>query len=288
MVVVRCLKKFFCCFLISTFLSSIHAKTAREVGPPFLQGECLTYEVYYSFLHASFLHAGTATMRVDEERHKLNGHACYKVEVQGTSSNALALLGFKVLDRWESYLDVDCAHALRPHRCVTHLEENGYVRKEQTDFDYKENIAKVEIAESKNNMEPKETSHDIPSTKIKDLIGGYYSLRSIDTTKLKPDDELIITVFHDQQVYKDVKIRFLGKKIINTKLGKTSALVFAPMIPDKYECSIFSGDRPVEVYISNDVNKIPLLLKVNLVVGSLEIKLTDCKGLKEPIRFQPS
>lgn len=281
MVVVQYLKKSFFCFLAGAFLSSVQAKTASGVEPPFLPGEWLEYQVYYSFIHA-----GTATMCVDEELHQLNEHVCYKVQVQGTSSTALGMLGFKVLDRWESYLDVDYSKALRPHRCVTHLQENGYVRQEQIDFDYQAHQARVKVSES-HNMEHEVTYHPIPSTKkIKDLIGGYYGLRSIDTTNLKPGDKLVLTVLHDQQVYEDVVILFLGKKTITTKLGKTSALVFAPLVP--IEDSIFSGVRPVEAYISDDVNKVPLKLKINLVVGAVEIELTGYKGLKEDIHFQPS
>ncbi len=277
------LRKFVFYCLTSVFLSNVlYAKSTGLVASPFLQGEWLEYQVYYSFIHA-----GTATMSVDEQLCQLNEHVCYKIQVKGTSSNALNLLGVKVSDIWESYLDVDSANALRPHRCVTHLQENGYVRKEQVDFDYTSHQARVEVSESTRNMEHEVAYHLIPSEKkIKDLIGGYYALRSIDTTKLKPGDKLLVTVLHEQQVYEDVGILFLGKKTITTKLGKTSTLVFAPLVP--IEDSIFSGERPVEAYISDDANKVPLKLKVNLLVGAVEIELTDYKGLKEPIRFQQS
>ncbi|WP_243517711.1 MULTISPECIES: DUF3108 domain-containing protein [unclassified Candidatus Cardinium] len=281
MTVVSYLKSFFFCCLTVTFLSKVHAKIADTLEPSFLQGEWLQYQVHYSFIHA-----GTATMCVDEQLHKLNEHLCYRVQVEGSSSSTLGLLGYKLFDRWESYLDADCSKALRPHRCVTHLQENGYVRKEQVDFDYQSYQAKIEVAESANNMESEVTYHPISSLNIKDLIGGYYALRSIDTQKLKPGDKLSVTVLHDQQLYEDIGILFLGKQTITTKLGKTSALVFAPLVP--IEGTIFSGEHPVEAYISNDVNKVPLKLKVNLVVGAVEIELTDYKGLREPIHFQPS
>lgn len=281
MVIVQYLKKSLFYYLAGAFLSSVQAKTVSRVEPPFLPGEWLEYQVYYSFIHA-----GTAIMCVDEKLHQLNEHVCYKVQVQGTSSTALDMLGFKVLDRWESYLDVDYSNALRPHRCVSHLQENGYVRQEQVDFDYQTHQARVKVSEG-HNMEHEVTYHPIPSTKkIKDLIGGYYGLRSIDTTNLKPGDKLVLTVLHDQQIYEDIVILFLGKKTITTKLGKTSALVFAPLVP--IEDSIFSGVRPVEAYISDDANRIPLMVKAKLVVGAVEIELTGYKGLKEDIHFQPS
>ncbi|WP_419241157.1 DUF3108 domain-containing protein [Cardinium endosymbiont of Nabis limbatus] len=281
MAVAHYLKKFFFCFLTGVSLNSVHAKKAvGGAEPPFLQGESLTYGVYFSFIPA-----GTATMYVDKALHKVNEAVCYKVQVKGISNDKLALLGFKVSDTWESYLDADASNALRPHRCFTNIQENGYIRNEQIDFDHQLYQARVAVAESDKNIEePEVTYHPLSGEKsVKDVISAYYGLRSIDTTKLKPGDKLVITVLHDRKIYEDVAILFLGKKTIKTQLGKISALVFAPLIPE--EVGIFSGTRPVEVYVSDDANKVPLLLKVNLIVGSVEIKLTDYKGLKEPIHF---
>lgn len=44
-------------------------------------------------------------------------------------------------------------------------------------------------------MESEVTHHPISVPNIKDLIGGYYALRSIDTQKLKPGAKLTVTVF---------------------------------------------------------------------------------------------
>lgn len=288
MIIVQCLKRIFFSCSIALFLSSVQTythKTPVKAVAAFTPGEWLQYQVYYSCnLFGKLMHAGTATMSVGEQLHKINDHLCYKVQVEGVSNGALAnLLRFKVLDTWESYLDTEPSNGLRPHRCFTHLQENGYVREEKIDFDYQSNQAKVEVAESLHNMRPEINFHPVNQPDIKDLIGGYYALRSIDTKKLKPGDKLSITVLYEQKLYEDISILFLGKKTITTKLGKVSTLVFAPLIP--MEGGIFSGERPVEAYISNDANKVPIKLSVNLVIGAVEIELTSYKGLKDPIRF---
>jgi hypothetical protein len=270
-------QKNFCLFYLFFYLliGNVYAQNVVANEPPFCRGERLEYQVYYSFIHA-----GTAIMSVDEELYEINEHPCYKIHVQGTSSSGLGLCGIKITDVWESYLDLNL---LQPLRFITHIQENNYTRKERIDFDYQKNQARVEISENSYNKEPEVTYYPIPKT-IKDLVSGYYALRDIDTKQLKLGDKLMLNVLHDQQIYDDITIVFLGRRTITTKLGKISSLVFAPMVPTND--SIFSGERPIEVFISDDANKIPLKLKVNLVVGAVDIELTSYKGLKEAIFFQ--
>lgn len=265
------------CSLIGVFLGSAQAKETDAMNSPFYRGERLEYQAYYSFIHA-----GTATMYIDEELHKLNKHYCYKIQVKGTSSKGLEFLGMKIADSWESYLDTDL---LLPRRFLSHIQENSYTREEKIDFDYQINEARVEVSESTNNMQQEVTYYPISNeNKISDLISSYYSLRTIDSTKLRPGDNLVTHVLYENRVYNDVAIIYMGRKTITTKLGKIATLVFVPKVPT--EDGIFCGDRPVEVFISDDANKIPIKLKVNLVVGALEIELTSYQGLKEALVFQ--
>ncbi|HLP34880.1 MAG TPA: DUF3108 domain-containing protein [Amoebophilaceae bacterium] len=259
--------------LLSLTTPPVCAKPTVE--PPFRRGEYLEYQVYYSIVHA-----GTAIMSVDEALHEIDNRTCYKIDVQGISNDALALCGFKVKDTWETYLDVE---QLRPRKFLAHIQENNYVRKECIDFDYKKNQARIEVLENTPDAKPEISYYPIPDA-IKDLVSGYYALRSIDIKRLKPGDALRISVLHENKMYPDVSIQFLGKRTIATKLGKISSLVFAPMVPT--ENSIFAGERPVEIFISDDVNKIPLKLKANLVLGAVEIELSNYKGLKAAIPFQ--
>ncbi len=263
-------------FILLSLLLSLPPVCAKQtVEPPFHRGEHLEYQVYYSIVHA-----GTAIMSVDEALHEIDNRPCYKVHVQGISNDALALWGLKVKDTWETYLDVE---QLRPRKFLAHIQENNYVRKECIDFDYQKNQARIEVFENTPNAKPEISYCLIPDT-IKDLISGYYALRAIDTKQLKPGDALRISVLHEKHMYADISILFLGRRTITTKLGKVSSLVFAPMVPT--ENSIFAGKRPVEIFISDDVNKVPLQLKANLVLGAVEIELSNYRGLKVAIPFE--
>lgn len=269
-------KRFFYCFLICyTTLCQAYSRGQDLEKPPFQKGEYLEYNVYYSFVHA-----GTAIMQVDQDLHHIANQSCYKLHVKGVSNNALKLFGMSVCNSWESYLDVK---QLRPVQFFSHIQENNYTREEHICFDYQTNEATIRASDSDNKMESKTSSCPITHT-VKDFVSGYYALRNIDVNKLKTGDKLSLDILHENQVYQNIEIAFLGKAILATKLGKIATLVFAPMVPTDH--TIFSGERPVEVFISDDENKIPIKLKANLVIGGVEIELTNYKGLRADIVVQ--
>ena len=268
-------KRFFASFYLffHLFTNNVYADHTAIPEPPFEKGEYLEYQVSYSFIQA-----GTIVMSVDKELHEVNKNPCYKLQVKGTSNQTLNLLGMSVNNTWESYLDVK---SLQPRRFLAHIQEKNYERKECVDFDYQAKKATIEVTESIHGMEPK-IFYAVISDTIKDMVSGYYGLRDIDTTQLKPNDKLVLSVLHENQIYNDVNIVYLGKTITTTKLGKVATLVFAPMIP-YIENGIFKGERPVEVFISEDVNKIPVKLRANLMIGAVDIELSSYKGLRVDI-----
>jgi len=89
--------------------------------------------------------------------------------------------------------------------------------------------------------------------------------------KLFMDDE--ITVF---------KLQFLEKEIIKTKFGKVRAIAFSPLVQTG---RVFKEQESVTVWVSDDENKIPLLIKASLAVGSLRADLDAFKGLAHPFNI---
>ena len=281
--ILRWLSIFCClvgCAILFVFVSAAASAKKGKASPSFFcRGECLEYQVYYGLVHG-----GTATMRIDEALHDINGHTCYKASVQGISGKALKLLGMSVANTWVSYLD---ANLLRPCRFIGDIQENKYVKKEQIDFDYTLNQAKVEVVEgTDHNMERSVGCYPFSSaTQIHDLVSAYYALRAIDVKKIKVGEKITFNIIHDKEIYANATVIFLGKKIISTQWGKVVTVGFSPLIP--LENSIFSGDRPIEIFISDDANKVPVKLKVNLALGgAVNIDLTNYTGLKGTLAFQ--
>ena len=77
-----------------------------------------------------------------------------------------------------------------------------------------------------------------------------------------------------------LKIRFLGKEDIETDLGEFSCLKFRPLLQ---EGRVFKEQEDMTIWISDDLNKIPIRLKTNLLVGSIKMDLVKFRNLKHKL-----
>ena len=74
----------------------------------------------------------------------------------------------------------------------------------------------------------------------------------------------------------------MGREIIKTKFGKVSCLIFRPYVQSG---RVFKEKESLTVWISDDDNKIPLLIKADLTVGSLKASLIEFRGLKHSFKI---
>ena len=107
------------------------------------------------------------------------------------------------------------------------------------------------------------------------MLSSFYYLRNQDVDTLKKGDEISIDMFLDSQIY-PFKLRFLGKEILKTKVGRIKTLKFRPLVQSG---RIFKAQESVTLWITADKNKIPVKMKANLAVGSLRAELESYKGL---------
>ena len=94
-------------------------------------------------------------------------------------------------------------------------------------------------------------------------------------------DEIELKLFFDQEI-NTFKLQFLGKEIIKTKFGKVKAIALRPLVQAG---RVFKEQESVTVWVSDDGNKVPLLIKASLAVGSLRADLDAFKGLVHPFNI---
>jgi hypothetical protein len=234
------------------------ATSSQEKSVPFKSGEWLRYKMSYS----GFLRAGTAILEVEET--SLNGKKVFHTKGTGWTSGMIKWF-FKVDDIYESYFD---KIAVKPYLFKRKIDEGGYKKHRITTFDYTSN--KAYIQDFKN-----QSDTTIVFSKVQDMLSSFYYLRNQETKGMNKGDELAIDMFMDSQVY-PFKLRFLGKEVLNTKFGKVNCLVFRPLVQSG---RIFKAQESVTVWITDDVNKIPIKMKADLAVGSLRAELEAYKGL---------
>jgi hypothetical protein len=72
-------------------------------------------------------------------------------------------------------------------------------------------------------------------------------------------------------------IRYLGKEKLTTKYGTYNTIKFRPLL---IEGTIFKGGEKMEVWVTDDLNKLPIYIVTPILVGSIKVYLTESKNLR--------
>jgi hypothetical protein len=233
----------------------------------FSQGEELTFTVKYLFFNAA-----EAKMIIHDRIHYIQDKPTYKIDVFGRTLSIFKL--FYVKDNWGTYLDTA---KIIPYRSYRHIEEGGYRKHEIIDFDHTNNEAEVMLFDRENKEVVETKLFDIPSN-VQDIVSGYYLLRTMNLNGLRKGQDISIKGFFDKKNY-NLKLTYEGKERISTSIGEFDTFVFSPEMPKN---KLFSGERPIKVWITDDENRIPVKIKAKLVVGALNMDISEAQGLRNP------
>jgi hypothetical protein len=220
-------------------------------------GERIEYRVHYGFINA-----GEAVLAIDDEVHQINERACYKIDVKGRTKGLFDMVT-RVRDHWGTYLDTT---AIVSQRFYQSIKEGKYLKKEVIEFDQINHAAVVNRLDKKDSsLIKKDTIKTLPH--MQDLVSGYYYMRTFNFDTMKLDDIFTVTGFFDDTTY-HVDVKFLGRDKLKTKIGTFDTFLMSPIMPKN---SFFRGKTPVKAWISDDRLRIPLKVKAELIIGSLEI-----------------
>ena len=226
----------------------------------FKDGEWFKFRIHYGIFNASY-----ATLEVDET--SLNNTPVFHVKGRGKSTGLLSLF-FKVDDDYQTYIDKRTG---KPYKFIRKINEGGYTKDLEINFDHKDNQAHVLNRENNTRK-----SYSVPEN-VHDMLSSFYYIRNqIDSDDLKPGKEMRLNMFIDDENI-DFKLVFLGREVIKTKFGKVATLKFRPYV---LAGRVFKEKESLTFWVSDDKNKIPVKIEADLAVGSLDADLEAYKGLK--------
>ena len=225
----------------------------------FSKGEKLEYLAHYGILNA-----GKATVEISTGNHYVNGEMSTKIIGKGYSTGTFDFF-FKVRDSYVTYMN---ANTLKPYRFVRHVDEGGFVFDQEYNFDH----------ENQKVITEKNDTVDVPIG-IQDLVSAYYYARSIDIDSYKVGDILTFKAFVDGKV-EPIRIKYIGKEVVKIKSGKYRCFKFQPMVQSG---RVFKDQDDLVVYISDDKNKIPVLIEAKVIVGSVKLELLTTERLTHPL-----
>jgi len=253
-------------FLLLTFFSQavLSQDSVRRVNNEAYQvGERLKYGFYYDAWLTGKIIAGYGVLEVKEADSSFNQQAVYHIAAEGKSKGIFNWF-YKVHDQFDSFVDKE---TLAPHYFVRRTREGGYKKNDEYLFNQQENYV---ISRSDSLAIP-------PFTQ--DFISAVYFARTFDTDSLKKGDVIPINFFLDDSVYNSAVI-YDGKGIVDIDLGKFHCLKF---LPGMATGEVFSDKYPMELWVTDDKNHVPILARSAVIVGNVKAELVEFEGLASPM-----
>ena len=226
-------------------------------------GEKLTYKVYYT-LAGAYIGAGEALFSNTLETYQ--GRSVYHVIGAGRTYKSYDWF-YKVNDVYESYIDTTTMLPLKFIRDVHERNSSIYNR---VLFNH---ITKKAV--STNGL------FNIPAC-VQDVLSSIYYARNINYNQYKPGDKIPFSLFLDDQVY-NIFIRYMGKEKLTTRTGTYNTIRFKPLLIDG---TIFKGGENMTVWVSDDENKVPVLIETPILLGSIKVYLMKTDNLKNRSAIQ--
>ncbi|MCY1660687.1 DUF3108 domain-containing protein [Chryseobacterium sp. SL1] len=229
-------------------------------------GESITLRIHYGFLNA-----GTANLTAQKTTFKGAPH----LHIRGTGQTTGAVRAFfKVEDFYESYINMQTE---LPSFYVRNVREGSYRQHLETTFNHDNNT--LVLTDKKT---PANGSKVIKSVKgVQDMLSCFYYLRSKTAAELKTGTVINMNVWIDDEMF-PFQLKVVGTENLDTKFGTINCL---KIIPSVKSGRVFKEKEGVTMWVSNDANHIPILLKAELAVGSLKASIDGYKNVKYPLKF---
>lgn len=241
------------------FAQSVTYKSIRLLPNTFFQGgEKLTFQLRYGFIVG-----GRVTLTLEDK-----GNTFY---VRGEAVTVgVADEIFSVKDIYESYFEKE---SNLPVFAIQNIKEGKrYKYYNEAIFDRKNN--KV--------ISSRSGSQDVPPD-IMDMMCVFYYIRRMDLSDAKNGDTYKVNTFFFDKLYA-FEIRYRGKEMISTRFGKISCHKFAPVVePGR----VFKSKDDMLIWLTDDANRIPILVSMQMVVGHIYCELIEMQNLVATPIFIP-
>jgi hypothetical protein len=236
----------------------------------FTRGEVLSYKVHYGLINAA-----DATIEVSHDIQRVNDRPCYRATVSGRTNGSFDLF-MRVRDTWRSYIDTT---SLLPQRFFRNIEENHYRKKETVDFDHARDMVAVETKKKEKDPLRHET-YKVPNN-VHDIVSGVYYLRTLNYDQRRVGEVIRVQGFLDNDVF-TMDVVYRGRETVETKAGVIRTIRLVPKMPSN---KLFRGENAISIFLSDDRNKVPVLIQAEMVVGSVKVDMYKYQGLKNRLNL---
>jgi hypothetical protein len=260
-------------FLLSGLFCFISFNTFGQCAikyKPFQSGEIVNFQAYYNWGFI-WVYAGDVQFRTLDKYYK--NEPVYQFESTGTSVKNYDWL-YKVRDKYTAFVDKE---TLLPLFFERNSYEGGYKAFEQYFFEY--NNKKIYGTIENNDVPFRKDTLNL-STCTFDVLSAIYFCRSLDFSNFEINQRIPITTAIDNKIY-SIYFRYLGREEIEDRQKvKYRCNKFSAMM---VEGTIFKGGEDIFVWVTDDDNRIPILVEAKILIGSVKAYFKDAKNLKYPM-----
>lgn len=256
--------------LSSIQVSAIQGAVNNSV---FKDGEKISYDVHYKWGLIS-MHAGRADFSVSETVY--NNIPSYKFSVAGSSLKTFDKF-YRIRDTLES---IAGKNDLLPSYFKRVANEDSYWA--QDEFHFIENSSKTVLNTDCRRRNDKRTLDTLSFNEtVTDLVTAFYRIRNLDISSMKKNERVSFAIVYDDDGKSfNLNFKYLGKEEITVNGKKYRCLKLQPLV---IKGKIFKDDKALNVWISDDENKIPILIEAKIIVGTVKATLSKSENIRYPL-----
>ena len=228
----------------------VNTAAGRARGLPFGPGESLRFSIEYGVIKA-----GTAWLEVGPME-TYRGRECYHLVSRAESNDFMSGI-YKVRDRIDSLIDAEGLYSLRYRK---RIREGSFAR----DYDilYDPPTGHVRYADGRT-FDAKPWS--------KDGLAAFYFVRHMPLEVGKD----IVLAHHSDKRSNDIIVKVHRREKVKVPAGTFDCFVIEPVMEAG---GIFKSSGRMEIWVTADDRRMPVLMKSKVTVGSISVVLQEYKA----------
>jgi len=208
--------------------------------------------------------SGEAVMTVDMA---MNGdRAIFHYKAAAYTAGVAKTL-YKLRDIYESYVDIETG---LPLKSIRNIQESNYTNYDEVLF-FRKKGELLSIKKGQKSAPPN----------VMDILSMFYHMRRYAMENLQPKQILTYVLYFEDKI-KHFQVRYIGLETIKTKWGKVRCKKFIPVVEKGKN---IEEDDAIKIWITDDENRVPVLVKFDLAIGNIKAELDEYANLKSEIQF---